>query len=127
VGVLEVPEAAGRAFDVGGSEVLSYLEMMRRLAVIQGRGNLVVPVPVLAQLLSPSLSWISQAWLWMGLGLRLVTDVDPEISKTLIRSMSNEMVAREHDIQELVPFQPMDYDQAVLAALGERVIQRRAA
>jgi hypothetical protein len=107
--------------------VLSYLEMMRRLAVIQGRGNLVVPVPVLAQLLSPSLSWISQAWLWMGLGLRLVTDVDPEISKTLIRSMSNEMVAREHDIQELVPFQPMDYDQAVLAALGERVIQRRAA
>src|SRR5215217_826762 len=37
VGVLEASEAEGRAFDVGGPEVLQYLEMLTRLAEIQGR------------------------------------------------------------------------------------------
>ena len=37
VGVLEVPEAAGRAFDIGGPEVLEYVEMLRRVAGIEGR------------------------------------------------------------------------------------------
>ena len=34
--------------------------------------------------------------------------------------MSNEVVVRDDSIRELVPFEPMDYDEAVLAALGER-------
>ena len=32
VGVLDLPEAAGRAFDIGGPEVLTYEDMMRRVA-----------------------------------------------------------------------------------------------
>jgi hypothetical protein len=34
--------------------------------------------------------------------------------------MTNEVVVRDDAIRDLVPFEPMDYDQAVLAALGER-------
>ena len=52
VGVLDVPETAGRAFDIGGPDVLEYVEMMRRVAMIEGRKRVVIPVP----LLSPSLS-----------------------------------------------------------------------
>jgi uncharacterized protein YbjT (DUF2867 family) len=113
VGVLDVPEAAGRALDIGGPDVLEYLEMLRRVAAIEGRRLLVVPVP----LLSPRLSsrWLS-----------LVTSVDVQTGRSLIDSMTNEVVVRDDSIRKLVPFEPMDYDTAVLQALGERAKARRA-
>ena len=39
--------------------------------------------------------------------------------------MTNEVVVRNDSIRSLVPFEPMDYDAAVLAALGERAKARR--
>ncbi len=107
VGVLEAPVEGSRAFDIGGTEVLEYVEMMRRVAAIEGRTMIVVPVP----LLTPQLSsrWLS-----------LVTDVDVQTGRSLVDSMSNEVVVRDDSIRELVPFAPMDYDDAVLQALGER-------
>lgn len=41
--------------------------------------------------------------------------------------MSNEVVVHDDAIGQVVPFQPMDYDQAVLTALGERAADRRRA
>jgi uncharacterized protein YbjT (DUF2867 family) len=113
VGVLEVPEAAGRALEIGGPDVLEYLEMLRRVAAIEGRMLLVLPVP----LLSPRLSshWLS-----------LVTSVDVQTGRSLIDSMTNEVVVRDDTIRRLVPFEPLDYDAAVLAALGERAKAERA-
>jgi len=113
VGVLDVPETAGRAFDIGGPDVLEYVEMMRRVAVIEGRRRVVIPVP----LLSPSLSarWLS-----------LVTDVDTQTGRSLIDSMTNEVIVRDDSIRKLVQFEPMDYDDAVLQALGERAKAARA-
>jgi uncharacterized protein YbjT (DUF2867 family) len=113
VGVLDKPEAAGKTYDIGGPEVLEYVEMLRRVAVIEGRRRLVVPVP----LLSPSLS---SRW------LALVTDVDTQTGRSLIDSMSNEVVVRDDSIRDVVPFEPMDYDAAVLAALGERAAAARS-
>jgi uncharacterized protein YbjT (DUF2867 family) len=107
VGVLEEPAAEGRTFEVGGPDVLAYVDMLRRVAVIEGRHLWVIPVP----LLSPRLSsrWLS-----------LVTNVDVPTGRSLIDSMSNEVVVRDQRIRELVDFEPMSYDEAVLAALGER-------
>ncbi len=114
VGVLEAPEAEGRVFEVGGPEVLEYLEMLTRVADIQGRRLLIVPVP----LLTPHLSsrWLS-----------LITDVDLQTGRSLIDSMTNEVVVRDDSIRAVVPFEPMSYDDAVLTALGERARERRAA
>jgi uncharacterized protein YbjT (DUF2867 family) len=107
VGVLEKPEAAGRTFEIGGPDVLAYVDMLRRVAVIEGRSLRVVPVP----LLSPRLSsrWLS-----------LVTNVDVPTGRSLVDSMSNEVIVRDKSIRDLVDFEPMGYDDAVLAALGER-------
>jgi len=107
VGVLEVPDAADRAFDVGGPDVLEYVDMMRRVAAIKGRPLVVVPVP----LLTPGLSsrWLS-----------LVTDLDTQTGRSLVDSMRNEVVVRDDSIRALVPFEPMGYDDAVRAALAER-------
>jgi uncharacterized protein YbjT (DUF2867 family) len=112
VGVLDVPEAAARALDIGGPDVLEYLEMLRRVAAIEGRRLLVVPVPLLTPRLSSR--WLS-----------LVTSVDVQTGRSLIDSMANEVVVRDDSIRKLVPFEPMDYDTAVLQALGERAKAQR--
>jgi uncharacterized protein YbjT (DUF2867 family) len=114
VGVLEVPDSAGRVFEIGGPEVLSYLQMLSRVADIQGRHLFVVPVP----LLTPSLS---SRW------LALVTDVDVTTGRSLVDSMINEVIVTDDAIRTVVPFEPMDYDAMVLAALGERAAARRRA
>ncbi len=112
VGVLEAPEAEGRVFEVGGPEVLTYLQMMSRVAEIQNRHMFVVPVP----LLSPQLS---SRW------LALVTDVDVATGRSLIDSMTNEVVVTDDAIRSVVPFEPMDYDEMVMTALVERARERR--
>ena len=107
VAVLTIDAAAGRAFDIGGPEVLAYSSMMKRVAAIQNRPLFLQAVP----LLTPSLSarWLS-----------LVTDVDTQTGRALIDSMSNEVVVRDDTIRQLVPFEPMGYDDAVRQALRER-------
>jgi uncharacterized protein YbjT (DUF2867 family) len=114
VGVLEGPEAEGRVFEVGGPEILEYVEMLTRVAEIQGRRLFVVPVPLLTPRLSSR--WLS-----------LVTDVDVQTGRSLVDSMSNEVVVRDDAIRTVVPFEPMTYDAAVLTALGERARERREA
>jgi uncharacterized protein YbjT (DUF2867 family) len=112
VGVLDADDALGRTFEIGGPEVMRYIDMMRRVATIEGRHNLVIPVPIL----SPALSarWLS-----------LVTNVDTATGRALIDSMTNEVIVHDNAIRELLPFEPMSYDEAVLAALGERAAARR--
>src|SRR3954451_18331612 len=112
VGVLDEPGAAGRVFEVGGPEVLTYLQMMTRVAEIQNRQLFVIPVP----LLSPQLS---SRW------LALVTDVDVATGRSLIDSMTNEVIVTDDAIRSVVPFDPMDYDEMVMTALVERPQERR--
>jgi uncharacterized protein YbjT (DUF2867 family) len=106
VGVLDEPRALGRVFEIGGPEVLQYVAMLRRVAAIRRRPLLVVPVP----LLTPGLS---------SLWLSLVTDVDTGTGRSLVDSMANEVVVRDTAITEVVPFEPVGYDEAVRAALRE--------
>ncbi|MGH3795165.1 MAG: hypothetical protein ACRDR6_26850 [Pseudonocardiaceae bacterium] len=81
--------------------------MMRQVAAIQGWPLLVVPVPLL---------WPHLSSLWLS----LVTDVDAQTGRSPVDSMTNEVVVREDSIRRLIPFQPLDYDDAVRQALSER-------
>lgn len=108
VGVLEPDAALGRTFDIGGPEVLTYAQMMQRVSRIHlGR-----PMPMLAiPLLTPRLS---SHW------LAFVTDVDKQTSRNLIDSMSNEVVVGDTSIHDVVPGEPMRYDDAVREAFEQR-------
>jgi uncharacterized protein YbjT (DUF2867 family) len=106
-GVLELPEASGRVYEVGGPEVLRYSTMLHRVAAIENRPLLLLPVP----LLTPGLS---------SLWLALVTDIDTATGRALVDSMTNEVIVRDQSIRDLVPVQPLSYDDAVRAALRER-------
>jgi uncharacterized protein YbjT (DUF2867 family) len=106
VGVLGRQEALGRVFEVGGPVVMKDSDMLRRVARIMNRRLLIVPVP----LLSPGLSGR-----WLG----LVTDVDSRAGRSLVDSMTNEVIVSDDRIRSLVPFEPLGYDEAVRAALRE--------
>ncbi len=111
VGVLDEPRAVGKVFEIGGPEVLEYVTMLRRVARIKNTRLAIVPVP----LLTPGLS---SRW------LALVTDVNTQTGRSLIDSMSNEVVVRDDSITRVVPFEPIGYDEAVRVALAEHAARR---
>jgi uncharacterized protein YbjT (DUF2867 family) len=111
-GVLDHPDAVGQVFEIGGPDVLEYRQMLRRVAAIERRPLPILPVP----LLTPGLS---------SLWLALVTDVDTATGRSLVDSMTNEVIVHNHRIREVVPFEPIDYDTAVRTALSDRRSRRR--
>ncbi len=111
VGVLDHPDARGRVFEIGGPDVLRYIDMLKRAAALQGKRLPSVGVP----LLSPRLS---AGW------LALVTDVDLATARNLVESMTNEVVVHDHSIESLVPGTLMGYDDAVRLALDDRARER---
>jgi uncharacterized protein YbjT (DUF2867 family) len=86
-----LPPDINRAFDIGGPDVLTYLEMMRRYAVVAGLPRRVVlSVPVLTP-------WLSAQW------VNLVTPVPRSIAIPLIESLVHEVVCHDHDIAGYIP------------------------
>jgi uncharacterized protein YbjT (DUF2867 family) len=106
-GVVGVPEAFGRTFEIGGPEQLTYLEMLQVASEVKDGHRLpIVKVPVL----TPKLS---SYW------LAFVTDVDATTGRNLIDSMGTEVVVTDESIKELVPGEPVPYAEAVRRALED--------
>jgi uncharacterized protein YbjT (DUF2867 family) len=107
-GVVDREEALGRAFEIGGPDQLSYVEMLQLAAeAMDGRRVPIVTVPVLTPRLSSY--WIS-----------FVTSVDATTGRNLIDSMGTEVIVTDHAIRDLVPGEPLTYAEAVRRALEER-------
>ncbi|MEV6298453.1 SDR family oxidoreductase [Actinoplanes sp. NPDC051861] len=107
IGAADLPPSVNRGFDIGGADVLTYLEMMRRYALVAGLPRrIVLPVRVL----SP---WLSSHW------VGLVTPVPNAIARPLVASLIHEAVAHENDLAGLLPGpEPLGFDEAVRLALG---------
>ena len=98
-------EAAFReGFDAGGPEVMTYRQMIERIAALLGRKPRIVEVPVL----TPALS---------ALWLELVTPVNASVARPLVEGLKNPKIAREERIRQLVPFQLTPFDEAARQAL----------
>ncbi|SFB52493.1 Uncharacterized conserved protein YbjT, contains NAD(P)-binding and DUF2867 domains [Amycolatopsis marina] len=106
----DLPEEVNRTFDIGGPDVLTYLDMMRRYAAVAGLPRrAMLPVPVLTPRLSSH--WVN-----------LVTPVPKAIARPLIDSLVHEMVCGERDIEKYVPDPDgglLRYDAAVRYALAK--------
>lgn len=114
VGVLEPAEARGVVYEVGGAEVVRYVDMLKVVARIQNRRLLpVVSLP----LLTPRLS---------SMWLALVTDVDIPTARNLVDSMTNEVVVHDDSIRTLVPGDPLGFEEAVRLALADRQAAKSA-
>ncbi|MGE5281354.1 MAG: NAD(P)H-binding protein [Chloroflexota bacterium] len=103
----EVASSAGREVQIGGPDILSYGEMLDRMAAAMGRRPpLKVPVP----LLTP---WLSS--LWLG----LVTPVDTRVARPLVEGLTTATVVT--DPSGAAPFgvSPEPFDETLRRALAE--------
>ena len=105
-------DTLGESFDVGGPEVMTYREMMERIARLLGRTPTIVEVPVLTPYLSA---------LW----LNLVTPVNASVARPLIEGLRNPTIAREERIRELVPLELTPFDEAAQRALSSEAAVTR--
>jgi uncharacterized protein YbjT (DUF2867 family) len=113
VGVLGHEGALGGTFDIGGPEVLTYQTMLERYAAVRGLERLILPAPVL----SPRLS---SYWLYG------VTSTSFALARSLVDSMTVDVVCRDDRIRTLVPRDLLSYDEAVRLAF-ERIEQQTVA
>ena len=107
VAALETPQSSGRMIEIGGSDVITYGDMMLGYAQTRGLRRWLLPVPVLTPRLSSY--WV-----------HLVTPIPADIARPLIDGLRNEVIVREGIAQELFPqIKPMDYTSAVSLALAD--------
>ncbi len=104
-GVCGDERAYGEAYDTGGPEVMTYREMIERIARLLGRRPRIVEVPVLTPYLSS---------LWLD----LVTPVNASVARPLVEGLRNPTVAREERIRRLVPLELTPFDEAARRAVG---------
>jgi uncharacterized protein YbjT (DUF2867 family) len=105
IAALRVPESTGRIIEIGGSDVLTYADMMLGYARVRGLRRLLRPVPVLTPRLSSY--WV-----------HLVSPIPADIAQPLIDGLRNETVVRDGLARRLFPdIRPIDYETAVRLAL----------
>jgi uncharacterized protein YbjT (DUF2867 family) len=107
VACLSVPATTGRTLDIGGPDVLGYLDLMRIMAEERGlRPRLVVPVPVLTPRLSS---------LW----IHLVTPLGHRIARPLAEGLRNPVVCRDDEAHRLMPQRLLGVREAIRMALEQ--------
>ena len=94
----------GEGYDTGGPEVMTYRQMIERIARLLGRKPRIVEVAVLTPYLSA---------LW----LNLITPVNASVARPLVEGLRNPTIAREERIRHLIPLQLTPFDEAARRAL----------
>jgi uncharacterized protein YbjT (DUF2867 family) len=103
----DVDESAGREVQIGGPDVLSYAEMLDRMALAMGvRPRPKLPVP----LITPAISA-----LWLG----LVTPVDTNVARPLVEGLMTETIVTDPSGAKPFQIEPAGFDETLGCALAE--------
>ncbi len=109
VGCLLNAETAGKTFDIGGPEIMTYREMMQQHARAKGLyPRLIVSVPVL----TPHL-----AAYWVA----FITPVPSGIAHPLIEGMKNEVICHDNSINHYIPIRKTPFPEAAKIAIEEEL------
>ena len=105
-GILLHPEAFHQTFDIGGTEILTYKQMLYGFAHVRNLKRLIISVPVL----TPKLS---------SLWLVFVTTTTFSLARSLVNSMKNEVICSDNRIQKIIPTKLLSYEEAVQLAFDK--------
>lgn len=106
VDALATEPVYGRSLEIGGSDVLSYRDMVRRLAALTKVRRLLVEVPWLPHPVA-------------ALGAALLTDVDGPTAWGLLGSMAHEVVVTNDLAAQLLPRHVLGFEAAAKVALAD--------
>ena len=104
-GILNHPETAQESYDIGGPEVMSYLDLIKGYCVVRGLRRIFLPT----RLLSPRLS---SGWLC------LLTSTSFPLARSLVDSLTHETVCHDLKIRKIIPLKLLTYREAVERALS---------
>jgi len=107
LGVLEHPETANHVYDIGGPEVVSYLDLMKIYAQeARLTKRLVIPMPILTPKLSSY--WIS-----------LITPISSSVARPLVDGLKNEAICQNESIREIIPQRLLSSREAIRLSLRQ--------
>ena len=107
----EMKETEGKTFEIGGPDILTYVDMMRWYASMLNKKIRIVIIPFLTPRLSSY--WID-----------LVTPVNASLARPLIDSLKHEAIVRDDSVKKVIPFQLKSFEQAITDALKETIVSR---
>jgi len=111
----QLPQTRSREIQIGSVEILTYGEMLDRMADALGlRRRPRIPVP----LLTP---WLSSHW------IGLVTPVDAGVARPLIEGLSTDATVTDPSGMALFDFRPRSFEQALHDAISEERAARESA
>ncbi len=103
----EVEESTGREVQIGGPDVLTYAEMLDRMAAVLGKRDRVkIPVPFVTP-------WLSS--LWLG----LVTPVDTSVARPLVEGLTTRTVVTDPSGAAPFAIEAEPFDEALRRAFAE--------
>jgi uncharacterized protein YbjT (DUF2867 family) len=100
------PAAAGRSLDIAGPNVLTYAQMIERIAEAMGVGR--VPFGLGFSLTPPAAAVVAS-----------VTGLDIELVRPLMESLEYDLLPRKMDAVEIFRHRPRSFERAVEHALAE--------
>jgi uncharacterized protein YbjT (DUF2867 family) len=103
---IDVNETEGRDFDIGGIEVLTYLQMMKRYATMLKKHIKIIIIPFLTPRLSSY--WVD-----------LITPVKASLARPLIDSLKYEATVRDEAIKKIIPLKLKTFEEAIKTAEEE--------
>ena len=102
----DLPPGESRIFEIGGTDVSTYGDLIREYARQRGLRRWLISVPVLTPYLS-------------GLWLALVTPASFEVGRHLIEGLKNPTVVRDRSALDVFPIRPMGIREAIQRAIAE--------
>ncbi|MFZ0647705.1 MAG: NAD(P)H-binding protein [Nitrososphaeraceae archaeon] len=103
----------GRAFDLGGPDILSYIDMMRRYGKMLDKSVKIIIIPFLTPRLSSY--WID-----------LITPVKASLARPLIESLKHEATVGDDSLRHIIPFRLKSFEEAIDLARKKEKRQRNS-
>ena len=111
---IESKETEGRSFDLGGPDVLSYIDMMKRYGKMIDKSVKIIIIPFLTPRLSSY--WID-----------LITPVKASLARPLIESLKHEATVRDDSLRNIIPFKLKTFEEAIKLARKKEKRQKNSA
>jgi len=111
-----VKETEEKTFDIGGPDVLTYLDMMRKYAEILNKSVHIIIIPFLTPRLSSY--WVD-----------LITPVNASLARPLIDSLKHDATVhagQERLIRQLIPIQLKTFEESIQTARSEKLQVRQS-
>ena len=109
---IETNETKSKTFDIGGPEILTYLDMMRRYSNTLKKSIKIVIIPFLTPRLSSY--WVD-----------LITPVKASLARPLIDSLRHEAIVKDNSIADIIPLHLKNFENSIKIARNEQTENER--